>query len=93
MPRTAVSSPSAVEEKIDTRRSESEPVVRIDVGKRQMNMQVSKSEPIEEHRAHESVVNINPALANDLDVKIRHLLKDTVVEEGAGPASLQTNIR
>ena len=93
MPRTTVSSLSAVEEKVNTRQSESEPTTRMDVDRGQTDLKLSKSKPIEEHQAHESVVTVNPASAHDIDVKIGHISRDMETEEGTRPAAFQTDMR
>lgn len=93
MPKTTVSSSSAVEEKVDVTRIESEPMIRTKGDRGQKDSKLSKSEPIEEQRAYGSAVNEDPALAPDIDAKIRQILRDTRVDEGIAPAALQTDAR
>lgn len=93
MTKTTVSSSSAVEEKVDVRRIESEPMIRTKGNRGQKYSKLTKSEPIEEQRAYGSAVNEDPASAPDIDVKIRQILRDARVDVGTEPAALQTDVR
>lgn len=93
MPKSMLSSSSVVEEKVNARLSESEPMGRYDVGKRQTPAKRPGSESIDEHRALESMMDTNPASVNDANIKSRQITRNTEIKENLGFPNLQAETR